>query len=275
MPDTTATGEYDQLKSADIAATAERLHARVDARFPRRGLARVAGEVVEIVRQASDDAAEIARPRWRLRAAIGLLLAILLATFAIGVVLAFRNAGSEIDNLSSFDWLGVAESAINDLVFGGIALFFLLSIERRRKRNLALVALHRLRSLAHVVDMHQLTKDPERMASGVAATSQSPVDDLSAEQLGRYLDYCSELLSIIGKVAAVYAEASNDGQVLATVNEIETLTVSLSRKIWQKISLLHATTSGASAEISRSDPGGGSRSVVGCPGERLHDSMTA
>jgi hypothetical protein len=40
----------------------------------------------------------------------------------------------------------------------------------------------------------------------------------------------------------VYAEATNDGQVLATVNEIETLTVGLSRKIWQKIALLHATT---------------------------------
>ena len=66
--------------------------------------------------------------------------------------------------------------------------------------------------------------------------------DLGPDQLGRYLDYCSELLSIVGKVAAVYAEASNDAQVLATVNEIETLTVGLSRKIWQKIALLHATT---------------------------------
>ena len=69
-----------------------------------------------------------------------------------------------------------------------------------------------------------------------------PTPDLTPDQLGRYLDYCSELLSIIGKVAAVYAEATNDGQVLATVNEIETLTVGLSRKIWQKIALLHATT---------------------------------
>lgn len=261
-----ATGEYDQLKPADIAATAERLCSRVQARFPGRGLTRVAGEVVDIVRQAAHDAAKIARPRWRLRAAIGLLLLVLLGTFVTGVVLAFGNAGSEIDNLSSFDWLGVAESAINDLVFGGIALFFLLSIERRRKRNLALVALHRLRSLAHVVDMHQLTKDPERLVSGVAATSQSPTNDLSPQQLGRYLDYCSELLSIIGKVAAIYAEASNDGQVLATVNEIETLTVSLSRKIWQKISLLHGTTGSATEEVSRAGPGRSARPRRWLPG---------
>ena len=184
----------------------------------------------------------MARPQWRLRVAIGLLILLMAAAFVIGVVLAFRDAGSEIDRLTSFDWLGVTESAINDLIFGGIALFFLLSIERRRKRNVALVALHRLRSFAHVIDMHQLTKDPERMASGVAATAESPKVELTPEQLGRYLDYCSELLSIIGKVAALYAEATNDPQVLATVNEIENLTVGLSRKIWQKIALLHATT---------------------------------
>ncbi len=225
-----------------IAKTAERLRERVNARFPTRGLNGVAAELVHVVRTAETDAAEIARPRWGLRLAIGVLVAVIVATFVFGVVLAFRDAGSAIDDLSSFDWLGIAESAINDLVFGGIALFFLFSIERRRKRSVALEALHRLRSFAHVIDMHQLTKDPERMASGVAATAQSPVLELAPDELGRYLDYCSELLSVIGKVAAVYAEATNDGQVLATVNEIETLTVGLSRKIWQKIALLHATT---------------------------------
>lgn len=241
MPESTSAPPYEALNPTMIAKTAERLRERVNARFPTRGLNGVADELVQVVRKAETDAAEIARPRWGLRLAIGVLVAVMVGTFALGVALAFGDAGSAIDNLTSFDWLGIAESAINDVVFGGIALYFLFSIERRRKRNVALEALHRLRSFAHVIDMHQLTKDPERMASGVAATTQSPVLELSPEQLGRYLDYCSELLSIIGKVAAVYAEATHDGQVLATVNEIETLTVGLSRKIWQKIALLHAT----------------------------------
>jgi len=246
-----------------IANTAEALRARVHARFPARGLDRVATQLVHVVRRAEVDAIEIARPRWGLRIGIGVLVAAMLATFGIGVVLAFRDAGSEIDNLTSFEWLAVAESAINDVVFGGIALFFLLSIERRRKRNVALAALHRLRSFAHVIDMHQLTKDPERMASGVAATAFSPTLELAPDQLGRYLDYCSELLSIIGKVAAVYAEATNDGQVLATVNEIETLTVGLARKIWQKIALLHATARPSDVRGDHS------------PGEHQSGSMTA
>lgn len=251
VSDSIAAVEYEDLNPTMIGITAERLRARVHARFPTRGLAGVATQLVLVVRRAEADAAEIERPRWGLRMVIGAVVAAILATFVIGVTLAFSDAGSEIDKLTSFDWLAVAESAINDVVFGGIALFFLLSIERRRKRNVALAALHRLRSFAHVIDMHQLTKDPERMASGVAATAQSPALELAPDQLGRYLDYCSELLSIIGKVAAVYAEATNDAQVLATVNEIETLTVGLSRKIWQKIALLHATAGSTGRAESR------------------------
>jgi hypothetical protein len=254
VPEWTSSAEYEALNPTMISTIAEQLRARVHARFPTRGLYRVAEELVQVVHRAETDAAEIARPRWALRLAIGVLIVLVVGTFVLGVVLAFRDAGSAIEDLSSFDWLGIAESAINDLVFGGIALFFLISIERRRKRNVALEALHRLRSFAHVIDMHQLNKDPERLASGIASTSQSPVLDLSRDELGRYLDYCSELLSVIGKIAAVYAEATNDGQVLATVNEIETLTVGLSRKIWQKIALLHATAGQSGLRLPEQSP---------------------
>ena len=53
-----------------------------------------------------------------------------------------------------------------------------------------------------------------------------------------YLDYCSEMLSLTAKTAALCAENSNDALVLNTVSTLETLTTELSNKIWQKISLL-------------------------------------
>ena len=53
-----------------------------------------------------------------------------------------------------------------------------------------------------------------------------------------YLSYCSEMLSLTAKTAALCAEHSADGVVLETVSYIETLTTELSNKIWQKISLL-------------------------------------
>lgn len=61
---------------------------------------------------------------------------------------------------------------------------------------------------------------------------------MSAPELGRYLDYCSEMLSLTSKIAASFVGHFDDPVVLTTVNEIETLVTGLSGKIWQKITLL-------------------------------------
>ena len=70
-------------------------------------------------------------------------------------------------------------------------------------------------------------------------TTSSPRRDLSSFELTRYLDYCSEMLSLTGKVAALYAQHFRDEVVLTAVNELENLTTGLSRKIWQKIMIMH------------------------------------
>jgi len=63
---------------------------------------------------------------------------------------------------------------------------------------------------------------------------------LTPFELARYLDYCSEMLSITGKIAALYAQDLEDGVVLAAVDEVEDLTTGLSRKVWQKLMILYA-----------------------------------
>ena len=69
-------------------------------------------------------------------------------------------------------------------------------------------------------------------------TESSPDRKLTVAELGRYLDYCSEMLSMTAKIAALYAERFSDNVVLQAVDEVETLTTGLSRKIWQKIMIL-------------------------------------
>ena len=54
------------------------------------------------------------------------------------------------------------ETAISDLVYASIAIFFLWALPERLQRSKLLNLLHQLRSTAHVIDMHQLTKDPEQ-----------------------------------------------------------------------------------------------------------------
>ena len=90
--------------------------------------------------------------------------------------------------------------------------------------------------------MHQLTKDPHRIVNKKIfdSTTLSPKLEMTSFQLRRYLDYCSEMLSLTGKIAAVYVQEFDDGVALASVSELETLTTGLSSKIWQKIAIVHA-----------------------------------
>jgi hypothetical protein len=229
-----ADDRYRQLDEASIRDTIERLHARISERFPQAGLGRLANELREIAGETAQTIAFLQRPHWPLRIGVGLLIASMLAIVVAGVMTV--RVPARVDGWAEL--IQVVESAINDVVFMGIAIFFLLSVEGRIKRRRALAALHELRSVVHIVDMHQLTKDPERFMSSESDTRSSPVRGLSPGELGRYLDYCSELLSLSSKVAALFAQQLDDPVVLAAVNEIETLAGGLSNKIWQKITLI-------------------------------------
>ncbi len=90
--------------------------------------------------------------------------------------------------------------------------------------------------------MHQLTKDPT--AFGAPRTCSSPERHLSPMELQRYLSYCSELLSLVSKVAALYAEKLRDPVIIDAVGDIEKLSTNLSQKMWQKIELIETHRGG-------------------------------
>jgi len=165
------------------------------------------------------------------------VMGLVLAGTAFAVGMAARDVvRHELD--SFVDLLPLIETTINDIVFAGIAVFFLWSFPERVQRGQLLQLLHQLRSTAHIIDMHQLTKDPEQLKPSFSPSSASKPLGMTRDEVERYLDYCSEMLSLVGKTAALCAEESRDNVVLETVSRIETLTVGLSRKIWQKISNL-------------------------------------
>ena len=228
----------EKLEAEPVLATVRRLRERIEARFPERGLCRVAGELDTLVGEVTSGAAasrgrlNLLRPLSR----IGIFLVLAVTALVLGLTV---DSAVEDGPGAGLSWLPLLESGVNDLVFAALAIWFLWSVPERLERAALLNLLHRLRSLAHIVDMHQLTKDPERLRFSFQPTAASATMDLTAEELEQYLDYCSELLSLIGKGAALCAEESRDPLVLDTVSTIETLTVSLARKIWQKISILN------------------------------------
>ena len=226
-------GRYQQLSADHIIATLEKLHARIVARFPDAGLGRVCSELIEAGRVSVVEAAALARPDYVWRgAAAALVIAGLVAQVA-----AFRFLHLERIEGTAPELLQGLEAAVSLLILFGSAVWFVLTLEERIKRQRVLDALHRLRSLAHVIDMHQLTKDPT-IVLDAQKTPASPERTMSHFQLTRYLDYCSEMLALIGKLSALYAERMRDGVVIEAVNDMEALTTGLGRKIWQKITLI-------------------------------------
>lgn len=224
------------LRDDHIIETIAKLQRRISERFPDAGLARLCGQLLEIARQASTRSAGIGRPILSIRIT-GYLLAIMLIVILVEVLV---TVAPEIDQISLTEFVQTSEAATSLAVLLGAAIYFLVSLETRIKRRRALAALHELRSIAHIIDMHQLTKDPERMLRHWQGTDNSPQPGMSPLQLNRYLDYCSEMLSLTGKIAALYVRKFDDSVAVATVSEVEQLTTGLSRKIWQKIMSTHA-----------------------------------
>ena len=224
------------LDADEIVRTIETLSRRIEERFPGAGLGRVCRELLAIARHARERSQWIARPILALRLATAGLGVLIVA--GLGVTLARLKPPAGGFEVGQF--IQVLEAGINDLVLIGAAIFFLGTLEGRIKRRRALRALHELRSIAHIIDMHQLTKDPERTIGEAPATESSPQRLMTPLELGRYLDYCSEMLSLTGKVAALYVQHFDDSVALQAVNEIEDLTTGLSSKIWQKLMILSA-----------------------------------
>ncbi len=242
---------YRELQADPIVRTLRTLTARISERFPGSGLAAVSSEVLDVARAARETSRAIARPIYPLRLATWTFAAAMIA--ALGLVLVnLRPSGEELRDLAFF--LQVVEAGINDVILIGAAIVFLVTVEVRVKRQRALRALHELRSLAHVIDMHQLTKDPERILFPGEDTASSPERLLTPFQLSRYLDYCSELLSHLSKIAALYAQSFDDSVALAAVDEIEALTDSQSRKIWQKMMILSTSRPDFQSELARAEP---------------------
>lgn len=222
-----------------LIETLERLTARISARFPGAGLARVCTELTITARATAARAEALGRANVWLRtgiaAVLGAGLALLLALL--------RGLHLEAGAPEGVDLIQGAEATLNIVLLAGAGVLSLTTLESRLKRAEAMTRLHELRSFVHVIDMHQLTKDPSMI--GGARTSASPQRDLSAFELARYLDYCSEMLSLTSKLAALYAQAAREAEIVEAASDIEQIATNLSQKIWQKITILQANSSSA------------------------------
>ena len=219
-----------------IKQTAEALSQRVHERFPSSGLYQLSQDLYELAGQAERAAERIARPIYWVRIAGGILIAAILA-IVVSLVWVAIVQGERISEAGIVDLLGALEAGTNELILFGLAIYFLINLEARIERSRVAPQIHALRAIAHVIDMHQLTKDPASHSESSVTTKSSPTRHLTLQELIRYLDYCSELLSLTSKIAALYVQRLSDEVVMNSVSDVEQLCAGLARKIWQKLSI--------------------------------------
>jgi hypothetical protein len=226
---------FRTLDAERIVETVGQLRERIRERFPDANLGLVAAELLVVARDAARRSAEIRRPNFLLRGVSVLLVGLAAAAITSAIVSVHPHLE---DGWSWAEVIQTLEASLGTLFFLGTGVLLITTIEARSKRRRCLDAVHEMRAMAHIVDMHQLTKDPERLAEPERDTPHSPARRMTPFELTRYLDYCSEMLALMGKIAALYVQGFPDPQALTAVDEVENLTTSLSRKIWQKIMIL-------------------------------------
>ena len=227
---------YRRLDPAKIMLTVQGLRNRIEERFPGSGLGKVISELLAIAEETVQRTRWIQRPNLALRAAAAILsLAIIALVF--GLLLHIRQFQFN-DFTNSVQAL---DASISSVVFIGAAILFLVTWENRLKRSRALKAIHELRALAHIIDMHQLTKDPETAVNPACAVGGSR--HLNPLELTHYLQYCSDAMALISKIAALYVQDFEDPVLLDAVDDVEDLTAGFSRKMWQKITILESLES--------------------------------
>eukprot|EP00808_Paulinella_micropora_P027642 g69150.t1 len=270
--------EYRALKASKILLTLRALELRIKERFGAVSLCKVCNELIDFTQEKSEQLERIAQPNHFLRACIFLVVVAGASLLLwLGTLVTTHRAWSgtpvttQFTGPGLFSFLQGIDSSINLLLVMGAAVFFLLRLEGLWKRRHALKDLDELRSLIHVIDLHQLSKDPSVQFSylSITPTQSSPDRPMSLPQLVRYLNYCSEMLSLAAKVAALYHQRGDDQVIKDTASELELLTLNLSSKIWQKITLVQGAFTNGQLTPSRSFSGGDSASLKPQPSSSL------
>jgi hypothetical protein len=236
-----------QLREDKLLDTIGKIRDRIAERFPDSGLSQIAAEVVEITRESVVRAKAIGETNWWLRG--GLILLVVIAGAGVGAYVQSQT-GDFSPWRRVLHFLDEAKGSAAILTAAGV---FLVTLETRLKRRRAVQAVHELRAVAHIIDMHQLAKDPDRLHHPTQPVNVAgrPMD---ADAMGRYLHYCTELLAVLSKIGQLYVQDFPDTGALAAVDHFEGLTVGLSGKIWQKLMILDRIRSDAEEAPSVTAP---------------------
>ncbi|MFH0783656.1 MAG: hypothetical protein V2B20_17115 [Pseudomonadota bacterium] len=222
------------LNITEIQNTIEKLYLRISDRFPNSGLSCICTKLHDISLEMNATLQWIAKPNYPLRIfTYAIIFGILLAT-----ILSISSIHFASSTINISDLIQMLGSGLEGTAIACAGIIFIITFENKRKRTKIISSINRLRCISHTIDMHQLTKDPDAIKMVNITTPHSPKRELKKHELGRYLNYCSEMLSLTSKLGFLYIQDFPDPIATDAVNDLENLTNGLSRKTWQKIMLI-------------------------------------
>src|SRR5687767_12074671 len=127
-----------KLDPQKIIQTLEQLERRISERFPESGLRKVCMEVLETVYKSQSNIAWLSRPNIPVR-----VISILIILVGIGALIySLTLVDLKIADTTLATIVTFSEALFNVIILIGAAIFFLISIETRLKRQRALNALN-------------------------------------------------------------------------------------------------------------------------------------
>jgi len=206
------------LEAKKLIATTKELCSWINTEFPNAHLTNVANEVNLVAQEAVKKAENIRSANLWLRLGIGLILG--------GTAIAF------VHQL----WVHPLKEVLHFIdMTKGVGMYaiafiiFLATLEIRWKRRNCILAVHELRSLAHIIDMHQLSKDP------VIEKFRRNSQEQFRNKVESYLHACIALLALVSKIGQLYIDYFPDPTATSAVNDFEETANGLAMKIWSKL----------------------------------------
>ena len=227
---------FRKIDVTQIVSTAERLLRRSRERFPEAGLNELLSELLETSEASHGAVAKASRPAWWLR----VILVACLVGFTSFLLWVSRLVRSSDDIMNVTVLVQTIWACVELLaVFGG-SVVVMFSAEGKLRRRPLIKILSELRSLAHIIDLHQMPLLPPDLRSSLPPTASSPVSGSSMEAalLARYLGYSVEALGLVGLLSAYCAQDVSDQKVLDLAEQTENLALGLSQKITNKIGMV-------------------------------------
>lgn len=225
------------LTHAFVGETASRLVERIQQRFGDDPLTDIARQVLDVAKMSEKRIARALRVGFFIR----MLTWPLVLAAGVGIAWWVKSLNLTLRVNDAGDLAQSLDSVFQLLLVLGAGGWFLLSIGTKAQRRSLFKALQELHALTQVIDLVQLDKDPDRLHfSSDQRTPTSPTlgKANTAFLLGRYLDYCSELLSVLSKIACLYRERVSDEAVLSRLGDFDRLSNQLRANIGSKMGLI-------------------------------------